>query len=213
MISEILKKIKLASESQQVRIETIFYFVRDAILFDLVDSFLSPEEVVKIGRGACMNKALLLVTLAREVGISARLRFVWVSREALKDLLHPIIYPFWPSPFLHTFPEVKLKGKWVSMEATFDKGLHEVLLTKRLNFARHPERTGISIEFSPDGVVGAQQFCEANGFDPIYAQDLAPLREHVASLPRFKQTLQPLVLRISSRRLNQKIRPGLTKRS
>jgi len=56
-----------------VRIETIFSFVRDAILFDLVDSFLSPEEVVKIGRGACMNKALLLVTLAEEAGISAHL--------------------------------------------------------------------------------------------------------------------------------------------
>ena len=206
-LKETVKIITRDANTPEEKMEKIFYFVRDQIPFDFLEnSLISADEVLAAGRGSCMHKAVLLAEMAKEVGIPARLHFMWVSKEALRDLLHPMPYFFWANPFLHTYPEVKLNGKWVPMEATFDRELHEILLKKNLNFARYPDRRNISIEFSTSGVVGAQQLTAAKGREPIYADDLTPLREMIESLPWFKKRLQPGALRRSSGWLNQKVR-------
>ena len=204
---ERVKNITRDANTPEEKMEKIFYFVRDQIPFDFLEnSLMSAEEVLAAGRGSCMHKAVLLAEMAKEAGIPARLHFMWVSKEALRDLLHPMSYFFWASPFLHTYPEVKLNGKWVPMEATFDRELHEILLKRNLNFARYPERRNISIEFSTSGVVGAQQLTAVKGRDPIYADDLTPLKEMIESLPWFKRKLQPWALRRSGNWLNQEVR-------
>jgi len=181
------------------KVEKIFYFVRDKILFDFVgDNYMSAEEVLATERGSCMNKAVLFVEMTKKAGIPARFHFMWVSKEALRDLLHPLAYRFWPDSFLHTFPEVELNGGWVSMEATFDKELHEILLKKNLNFARYPNRRNISIEFSKSGIIGAQQLTAVEGREPIYADNLTPLKEMEETISWIKlKILRPLVLSLS----------------
>ncbi len=189
------------------KLERIYYFVRDSILFDLpADYFVSAGQVLTAGRGACMNKAVLLAEMARRAGVPARLHFMWVSKEALRDLVHPLAYRFWADPFLHTYPEVMIDGSWVSMEPTIDIGLYRILLGKSLNFARYPEHRNIPINFSPAGVVGVQQFAVVKESPPVYADDLEPLRQNVESLPKIKQLLMPSVLRMSSHWLNEKVR-------
>ena len=207
LIKETVKSITRNANTPEEKIERIFYFVRDQIPFDFLDnSLMSAEEVLASGRGSCMHKAVLLAEMAKEIGIPARLHFMWVTKKALRDLLHPISYFFWANPFLHTYPEVKLKGKWVPMEATFDKELHEILLKKNLNCARHPERKNISIQFSKSGVIGAQQLTSVKERDPIYADDITPLKDMIESLSWFKKKMQPWALRRSSRWLNEKVR-------
>jgi len=206
-LKETAKNITRDANTPEEKLEKIFYFVRDQIVFDFLEnSLMSAEEVLAAGRGSCMHKAVLLAEMAKEAGIPVRLHFMWVTKEALRDLLHPMSYFFWANPFLHTYPEVNLNGKWVPMEATFDKKLHEILLKKRLNFARYPDRRNISIEFSTSGVVGAQQPTAAEGRDPFYADDLGPLKEMIESLSWFKKKLHPWALRRSSGWLNQKVR-------
>ena len=181
------------------KVEKIFYFVRDKIIFDFVgENYMSAEEVLATGRGSCMNKAVLFVEMTKEAGVPARFHFMWVSKEALRDLLHPLAYRFWPDSFLHTFPEVKLNGRWISMEATFDKELHEILLKKNLNFARYPHRRNISIEFSKSGIIGAQQLTAVEGREPIYADNLTPLKEMEETISWIKlKILRPWVLSLS----------------
>ncbi len=206
-LKETVKDITRDANTPEEKLEKIFYFVRDQIVFDFLEnSLMSAEEVLAVGRGSCMHKAVLLAEMAKEAGIPVRLHFMWVSKEALRDLLHPLSYFFWASPFLHTYPEVKLNGRWVPMEATFDRELHEILLKKNLNFARYPERKDISIQFSKSGVTGAQQLTAVEGRDPFYADDLTPLKEMIESLPKFKKKLHPWALRRSSGWLNQKVR-------
>ena len=77
-----LKEITGDAHSSIDKLVRIYYFVRDSIPFDLpTDQFISAGEVLKVGRGACMNKAVLLAELARRSGIPARLHFMWVPWE------------------------------------------------------------------------------------------------------------------------------------
>ena len=196
---ETVLEITKGAVTPEEKVEKIFYFVRDEVLFDFVgENYMSADEVLATGRGSCMNKAALFVKMAKESGIPARFHFMSVSKEALRDLLHPLAYRFWPDSFTHTFPEVKLNGRWISMEATFDKELHEILLKKNLNFARYPDRRNISIEFSKSGIIGAQQLTAVEGREPIYADNLTPLEEMEETISWIKlKILRPCVLSLS----------------
>jgi len=196
---ETVLEITKGAVTPEEKVEKMFYFVRDEVLFDFVgENYMSADEVLATGRGSCMNKAALFVKMAKESGIPARFHFMSVSKEALRDLLHPLAYRFWPDSFTHTFPEVKLNGKWMSMEATFDKELHEILLKKNLNFARYPDRRNISIEFSKSGIIGAQQLTAVEGREPIYADNLTPLEEMEETISWIKlKILRPLILSLS----------------
>jgi len=206
---EIVLEITKDVVTPEEKVEKIFYFVRDMILFDFAgENYMSAEEVLAAGRGSCMNKAALFVKMAKEAGIPARFHFMSVSKEALRDLLHPLAYRFWPDSFLHTFPEVKLNGRWISMEATFDKELHEILLKKNLNFARYPHRRNISIEFSKSGIIGAQQLTAVEGRESIYADNLTPLKEMEETISWITlKILRPWVLNLSRGNL-EKLREG-----
>jgi len=196
---ETVLEITKDAVTPEEKVEKIFYFVRDEVLFDFTgNNYMSAEEVLAIGRGACMNKAVLFVKMAKEAGVLARFHFMSVSKEALRDLLHPLAYRFWPDSFAHTFPEVQLNGRWISMEATFDKELHEILLKRNLNFARYPHRRDISIEFSKSGIIGAQQLTAIKGRESIYADNLTPLKEMEETISWIKiKILRPLVLSLS----------------
>lgn len=196
---ETVLEITKGAVTPEEKVEKIFYFVRDEVLFDFVgENYMSADEVLATGRGSCMNKAALFVKMAKESGIPARFHFMSVSKEALRDLLHPLAYRFWPDSFTHTFPEVKLNGRWISMEATFDKELHEILLKKNLNFARYPDRRNISIEFSKSGIIGAQQLTAVEGRESIYADNLTPLEEMEETISWIKlKILRPCVLSLS----------------
>lgn len=196
---ETVLEITKGAVTPEEKVEKMFYFVRDEVLFDFVgENYMSADEVLATGRGSCMNKAALFVKMAKESGIPARFHFMSVSKEALRDLLHPLAYRFWPDSFTHTFPEVKLNEKWMSMEATFDKELHEILLKKNLNFARYPDRRNISIEFSKSGIIGAQQLTAVEGREPIYADNLTPLEEMEETISWIKlKILRPYILSLS----------------
>jgi hypothetical protein len=92
------------------------------------------------------------------------------------------------------------------MEATFDAPLHEKLLEKRLNFGKHEERRNNSIEFSSKGVVGAQQGTAVEGAEPIFADDLLPLKRHLEEVPDWLAEMVPYLCDISSKWVREKVR-------
>ena len=107
--------------------------MRDEIEFGWVyPQEIPADEVLKNRKGVCMQKANLLVAMAREAGFKARFNFIYVHKNALEDFLPKFAYKKWADPFPHTYPEIFLNGKWISMEATFDRKLHEICLKKKL---------------------------------------------------------------------------------
>ena len=111
-IASTVEKITFDAQSDTEKMQRIYYFVRDEIKFGWVyPQEIPAEEVLKNRKGVCMQKANLLIAMAREAGIKARFHFMYVHKTALEDFLPQFAYNRWVDPFPHTFPEVTIVQK------------------------------------------------------------------------------------------------------
>lgn len=197
-ITTLVARLITGTKTDEEKIEKIYYFVRDEIKFGWVyPQDISAEEVLKNGKGVCMQKTNLLVAMAREAGLKARFHFMYVHKTALRDFLPEYAYNNWVDPFPHTFPEIFLNDKWVPMEATFDKELHEICIKKKINFGKNDTIVkNVSIGFSVNGVKSHQQYCHAEGKASFYGEDLSQFIDYLRKdIPWYKRMMQPLIFR------------------
>jgi transglutaminase-like putative cysteine protease len=108
--------------------KSLFYFVRDEIKYNIYVSKSLPEHfrasnTLSRGEGYCVQKAVLLVALARAARIPAGLGFARLRNNLLpqKTLrwLGTNILPF------HGYAELYLDGKWVKATPAFDAKMCE----------------------------------------------------------------------------------------
>lgn len=103
--------------------KALFYFVRDHIKYNvyvpkhLAENFRASETLSR-GQGYCVQKAVLLVALARAVGIPARLGFAIIRN----NLISPKLYQVMKTNILpwHGYAELYLQEKWVKATPAFD---------------------------------------------------------------------------------------------
>lgn len=193
-----VKQITDGSKTDVDKARSIFMFVRDSIKFGWVyPQNIPAQEVLNNRKGVCMQKTILLVEMARISGIKARFHFMHVDKTALQDFLPHFAYKRWVSPFPHTFPELFLNGKWVSMEATFDKELHNICIDKKLNFGRNDTIVkNISIDFSSNGVKGHQQYVVNKSKKSIYGNDMSEFSKFMhKNVPWWKKKMQPFIFK------------------
>lgn len=115
----------------------LFYAVRDEIRYDpygvvLTEDGLRATNVLEVGRGFCVAKAIVLAAGARAVGIPARLGFADVrnhlTTERLRAQMGTDIFAF------HGFTELHLDGRWVKATPTFNQSLCERFGVKPLEW-------------------------------------------------------------------------------
>jgi len=103
--------------------KSLFYFVRDEIKYNIYVSKSLPEHfqasnTLSRREGYCVQKAVLLVALARAAGIPAGLGFARLRNNLLPEKtakwLGTNILPF------HGYAELYLNGKWVKVTPAFD---------------------------------------------------------------------------------------------
>lgn len=108
--------------------QSLFYFVRDEIRYKIYVSKSRPEHFKASNtlfrkEGYCVQKAVLLVALARSVSIPAGLGFARLRNNLLPEKtlnwLGTNILPF------HGYAELYLNGKWVKATPAFDLKLCE----------------------------------------------------------------------------------------
>ena len=101
----------------------LFYFVRDEIKYNIYVSKSLPEHfrasnTLAKKEGYCVQKAVLLVALARDAGIPTGLGFARLRNNLLPEKtvkwLGTNILPF------HGYAELYLNGKWVKATPAFD---------------------------------------------------------------------------------------------
>ncbi len=103
--------------------KSLFYFVRDEIKFfpylplDILESYRASRNL-GVGGGMCIQKAVLLATLARAVGIPARVHFVDIrnyrATDNIRDALGTNLFPY------HGFDELYIDRNWVKATPTFE---------------------------------------------------------------------------------------------
>jgi transglutaminase-like putative cysteine protease len=110
-----------AADSRQCAVR-IFYFVRDAIRYnafaDRSDDSYRASHVLAAGEGYCVQKAVLLVALARAAAVPARLRFA----DILAHLTPPEFVRLRGSNLFafHGLADLFIDGAWVKATPTYD---------------------------------------------------------------------------------------------
>jgi hypothetical protein len=101
----------------------IFYAVRDGIKYTIYGKRSLPEHfrasfILSAGEGYCVQKAVLLVALARATSIPARLRLAAIRSHLVpKELLEKRgtnLFPY------HGYADLYIDGSWVKVTPTFD---------------------------------------------------------------------------------------------
>ena len=102
----------------------LFYFVRDGIRYNIytdrsTEAQFKASHVLDIGQGYCVQKAILLVALARAAGIPARLRFAeiraYLTPPEMVEKRGTNIFPY------HGLVELCINGRWVKATPTYDR--------------------------------------------------------------------------------------------
>lgn len=109
---------------------SIFYFVRDNIVYGGSDPCGKASHTLKAGVGACKVKANAQMCLLRALGIPARLHAASVKTEAIKGLYPGLILKKLPEVLRHVWCECHLSGTWIACDSTFDEPLLNGLLRK-----------------------------------------------------------------------------------
>jgi transglutaminase-like putative cysteine protease len=90
----------------------IFRFVRDRIMFvnDMlgVEMLQGPRKTLEARAGDCDDRAVLMVAMARSVGIPADLRFKVIGADRSR-----------PGRFSHVYVTAHIRGKSIAMDPTY----------------------------------------------------------------------------------------------
>jgi transglutaminase-like putative cysteine protease len=130
----------------------LFYFVKDEIRYNIyaprsTDDCFKASHVLESKEGYCVQKAVLLVALARAAGIRARLRFA----EIRAHLTSPeIIEQRGSNVFLyHGLADLHLNGRWVKATPTYDFDYCKKMRIAPIRF--DGERDAMLPAFTEDG--------------------------------------------------------------
>jgi transglutaminase-like putative cysteine protease len=117
------KELTANIEDLKDRAIRLFYFVKDEIRYNIftprsTDACFKASHVLARKEGYCVQKAVLLVALARAAGIPARLRFA----EIRSHLTAPEIVAQRGSNFFpyHGLTDLQINGRWVKATPTYD---------------------------------------------------------------------------------------------
>ncbi|MHA2127699.1 MAG: transglutaminase-like domain-containing protein [Promethearchaeota archaeon] len=114
---EITKNLKTEKE----KAIALFYWVRDNIKYNMRTYIPQIKDNFKASvtlQGFCVSKSILLSSLARAVGIPARIHLVdlinhKISQKIIDQMGHNVMY-------YHGYSELHLNGKWVKLTPSFD---------------------------------------------------------------------------------------------
>ena len=112
-------------ESEKEKSIALFYWVRDEIKYNMqlfipiiINNF-KASKVMQKGQGFCVSKSILLSSLARAVGIPARIHLV----DLINHLVSQKVIDFMGTNIMyyHGFSEFYLNEKWIKLTPSFDQ--------------------------------------------------------------------------------------------
>jgi hypothetical protein len=112
MAIEVVRNAGTAPHDTLGELGALFEFVRDQVRFtgDIagVETLQAPHYTLHVMSGDCDDRAVLLVSMARSIGIPANLRFRVIGAN-----------PRRPGSFSHVYVVANVKGKDVALDPTY----------------------------------------------------------------------------------------------
>ncbi|UCG84262.1 MAG: transglutaminase domain-containing protein [Dehalococcoidia bacterium] len=118
------RELTTGLQTDREKAVALYYFVRDEIKHNPYAPSYEPENyraslILERGNGFCQHKALLLVALARDVGIPARPGYVDVRDHLLSEKFRKMIGGD-NLLIQHGYAELYLDGRWVHTSPAYD---------------------------------------------------------------------------------------------
>ena len=151
------------ADSELERLQRIFFFVRDKILFGFPPKGdqTRAEETLRLGYGQCNTKGALLVALCRAAGIEAALHFSYIEKRIQQGLFPTWAYALLPERLSHSWVDVKVGGAWRRVDSYI---INSIYYEKaRVALADRGWSTGYSISCA-SGPSSIDFSLEENGF-------------------------------------------------
>ena len=123
-VSKKALKITSGLKTEKEKAVALFYWVRDEIKYNMlayipnVRANFRASVTLRRMNGFCVSKSILLSSLARAIGIPARIHLVdlinhLISQKVIDWMGTNIMY-------VHGYSELYLNGKWVKLTPSFD---------------------------------------------------------------------------------------------
>lgn len=123
-VKEIALKATEGLNTDKEKAIALFYWVRDQLRYNMYSylpkyhSNLKASTTLRRRNGFCMSKAVTLSTLARAVGIPARIHMVDIINHKIPQWVVDLMGT--EAFHCHAYSELYLNGKWVRMTPVFD---------------------------------------------------------------------------------------------
>lgn len=116
-IQRLIKEKQWANDDDFQKIQKIYNFVRDDIVFGYnTDDTIPASEVLKDGYGQCNTKGTLFMALLRAVGIPCRIHGFTIDKKLQKGAMTGLIYKLAPQSIIHSWVEIQYKEHWYNLE-------------------------------------------------------------------------------------------------
>lgn len=114
---ELVQKREWASLSDYERIDRIYNFVQNEIVFGYNESDdLPASQILRDGYGQCNTKSTLLMALLRKCCIPCRFHAFIIDKRLQKGAVTGLAYLLAPRNIVHSWVEVWFENNWVNLE-------------------------------------------------------------------------------------------------
>lgn len=119
LVNETVQKLTSASDSEQAKIEQLFYYVRDDIKFGFPPKgdLMTASETIKLGMGQCNTKTTLFLALCKALDIPARMHFSLIKKQIQQGLFTGMMYKILPPLLSHSWIEIRINGSWKRLDS------------------------------------------------------------------------------------------------
>lgn len=165
LVRETARRLIQDRETPRDKLEALFYFVRDDILFGYPKNgdIVKASETIHSGIGQCNTKATLLVALARAAGFNARMHFSTIDKDIQKGVFPGWVFKRMPDELSHSWVEVEIEGRWRRIDSFIND--IDFYRAGRSALRERGWRTGFSIscengESDPDFNIDEERFVQ-----------------------------------------------------
>lgn len=118
-VKGVVDQVHVPTATERERAIALHDYVRDNVKFGFNKYFdaTPPDYTLACGYGHCNPKSHLMVALFRAAGLESHQHFVAISKDILKDALPPSRGWMLPAELSHSYVEVKVEGKWCSIDS------------------------------------------------------------------------------------------------
>jgi hypothetical protein len=118
-VTEVLDQVLVGASTECEKAVALHNYLRENVKFGFNKYFDAspPDYTLSFGRGHCNPKSRLMVALFRSAGLECYQHFVVIPKDILKDAIPPSRYWMIPAELSHSYVEVKLDGKWYSIDS------------------------------------------------------------------------------------------------